>query len=164
MCVIISLSSMNYPDVIPQVFSHCVENHLPSLESAKARLSAIQQIREGLIKSTGIVGAARTGTAMRTLAKSIPEEYRETTMHSPRATESVEHARERGRKFWSNIYSRNRVFDPEATVKASPDYAFIVRGTFICCFRKLFLILQMIPSSHNKIRSFHEPKVYTKRY
>jgi len=37
-------------------------------------------------------------------------------------------ARERGMAFWTRIYSQNRAFDPEASVRASPDYAFIVRG------------------------------------
>lgn len=90
------------------------------------RFGAIQKVREGLIKSTGVVGAGRTGNAMRTLSNCIPDEYRE--VDSPRSKESEEVARKRGRKFWLDIYARNPAFDPEASVRASPDYAFIVRG------------------------------------
>lgn len=125
MCVIITLSSLNYPDVIPQVYSHLNEHLLPGL-SPQDRFGAVQQIREGLIKSTGIVGAGRTGNAMRTLSQCVPDEYRET--ESPRAKETVEFARTRGRELWLNVYARNPAFDPEASVRASPDYAFVVRG------------------------------------
>lgn len=94
--------------------------------SPEDRFSAVRQVREGLIKSTGIVGACRTGNAMRTLSICISEELRE--KESPRSKESDELARKRGKEFWSSIYARNPAFDPEASVRASPDYAFIVRG------------------------------------
>lgn len=127
MCVIVTLSSLNYPDVIPQVYDH-LDTHVLSSMSPEDRFVAVRQVREGLIKSTGIVGACRTGNAMRTLSICIPEELRET--ESPRSKESDEIARKRGKEFWSNIYARNSAFDPEASVRASPDYAFIVRGKF----------------------------------
>ncbi|KAJ5661367.1 uncharacterized protein N7484_000739 [Penicillium longicatenatum] len=124
MCVIVTLSSLNYPDAIPQVYAHLDKNLLSSM-SPEDRFAAVQQVREGLIKSTGIVGACRTGNAMRTLSTCIPEELRE--KESPRSKESDQMARKRGKEFWSNIYARNPAFDPEASVRASPDYAFIVR-------------------------------------
>ncbi|KAJ5772469.1 hypothetical protein N7520_002998 [Penicillium odoratum] len=124
MCVIVTLSSLNYPDVIPQVYAHLDSNVL-DLMSHDDRFTAVRQVREGLIKSTGIVGACRTGNAMRTLSLCIPEDLRE--KESPRSKESDEMARKRGKEFWSNIYARNPAFDPEASVRASPDYAFIVR-------------------------------------
>ncbi|SPO06782.1 uncharacterized protein DNG_09476 [Cephalotrichum gorgonifer] len=124
MCVIVTLSSLNYPDVIPQVYDHFSTNLLAELPPAD-RFRAVQNVREGLIKSTGIVGAGRTGNAMRTLSNCIPDEYREAD--SPRSKESDEVARKRGREFWLNIYARNPAFDPEASVRASPDYAFVVR-------------------------------------
>jgi hypothetical protein len=126
MCVMITLSSVNYPDVIPQVYSHLDSHVLSKLDSDEARKAAINRVREGLIKSTGIVGAARTGNSMRTLSDCIPVALRET--ESLRAKETDEEARERGKKFWTNIYARNPAFDPEASVRASPDYAFVVRG------------------------------------
>jgi len=126
MCAIVNLSSMGYPDVIPQVYTHLDANLLSGLPSTEARKQALNQIREALIKSTGIVGAGRTGNAMRTLSGCIPEEFRET--ESPRAMEDDHTARERGKKFWTNIYARNPAFDPGASVRASPDYAFVVRG------------------------------------
>jgi hypothetical protein len=128
MCTIITLSSLNYPDVIPQVYQHFDEHVLSRLESSETRAKSLAVIREGLIKSTGIVGAARTGNAMRKLSDCTPEVYRESESLRSKETEQV--AQERGRKFWLNIYSRNPDFDPEKTVRASPDYAFVVRGTY----------------------------------
>ncbi|KAL4876151.1 hypothetical protein BJY04DRAFT_231974 [Aspergillus karnatakaensis] len=123
-CVIVNLSSLNYPDIIPQVYTH-LDKHLLSTLSSTDRSTAVQKLRESLIKSTGIVGAARTGNAMRVLSNCIPDSYRET--ESPRSKESDEVARQRGKEFWTRIYARNKAFDPEASVRASPDYAFVVR-------------------------------------
>lgn len=125
MCVLVALSSLNYPDVIPQVYEHLNANLLSPL-SFDERFAVVRQIREGLIKSTGIAGAARTGNAMRILAGCIPENLREN--ESPRSKEPEEAARKRGKEFWTRIYSRNKVFDPQASVRASPDYAFVIRG------------------------------------
>jgi hypothetical protein len=129
MCALVTLSSMGYPDVIPQIYEHLDVNLLSKLPSTQARKQALNKVREALIKSTGIVGAGRTGNAMRTLSGCIPEELRET--ESPRAIEDDHTARERGKKFWTNIYARNPAFDPEASVRASPDYAFVVRGVWL---------------------------------
>ena len=126
MCAVVNLSSMGYPDVIPQVYKHLDANLLSKLPSTQTRKQVLNQVREALIKSTGIVGAGRTGNAMRTLSGCIPEEFRET--ESPQAMEDDHTARERGKKFWTNIYARNPAFDPGASVRASPDYAFVVRG------------------------------------
>jgi len=131
MCVVVNLSSMGYPDVIPQIYEHLDVNLLSRLPSTQARKQALNQVREALIKSTGIVGAGRTGNSMRTLSGCIPEEFRE--IESPRAMEDEHTARERGKKFWTNIYARNPAFDPGASVRASPDYAFVVRG--MCLIR-----------------------------
>lgn len=125
MCVLITLSSLNFPDVIPQVYAH-LDTHVLSPLSPEDRFAAVRKIREGLIKSTGIVGAGRTGNAIRSLAGCLPEDLRE--KGSPRSQESEETARKRGREFWTRIYARNPAFDPEASVRASPDYAFVVRG------------------------------------
>ena len=125
MCVFIVLSTTNYPDVIPQVYAH-FDKHILSPLSHEQRFRAVQIVREGLIKSTGIAGAARTGNAMRTLSHCIPEDLREHS--SPRSAESWEKAQNRGMEFWSRIYARNPDFDPEASVRASPDYAFVIRG------------------------------------
>lgn len=128
MCATVTLSSMGYPDVIPQVYEHLDKNLLSKLPSTEARKQVLDQVREALIKSTGIVGAGRTGNAMRTLSGCIPEDFRET--ESPRAMEDDHTTRERGKKFWTNIYARNPAFDPGASVRASPDYAFVVRGVY----------------------------------
>jgi hypothetical protein len=127
MCNIISLSSLNYPDVIPQVYEHFSKHVLSTLASDEERKRTVACVREGLIKSTGIVGAARTGNAMRILGNCIPENLRDAGVPL-RSQESEDLARERGKRFWSNIYARNKDFDPGASVRASPDYAFVVRG------------------------------------
>lgn len=132
-CVIVTLSSLNYPDVIPQVYRHLKVAILDTLGDDESKRKALNRIREGLIKSTGIVGAGRTGNAMRALSDCIPETLRE--LQSPRSQEPEQQARARGKEFWTNIYARNPAFDPEASVRASPDYAFVVRG------RLLFLSL-----------------------
>ena len=126
MCVLINLSSLGYPDVIPQVYKHLDETILSKLPDSESRKNAMSQVREGLIKSTGVVGAGRTGNAMRTLSLCTPEDLRE--KESLRSKESEELARKRGKEFWTRIYARNPAFDPEASVRASPDYAFVVRG------------------------------------
>lgn len=128
MCVVVALSSLNFPDIIPQVYDHLDANLLSKI-SPDDCFSHVRRLREGLIKSTGIVGAARTGNAMRTLANCVPENLRE--KESLRSKESEEVARARGKAFWTRIYSRNKAFDPEASVRASPDYAFVVRGMAI---------------------------------
>lgn len=129
MCVTITLSALNYPDVIPQVYSHLDTCVLAGLPSDEIRRGSLTRLREGLIKSTGIVGAARTGNAMRVLSTCTPQRLLD-TRQSPRSLESEEVARERGRRFWTNIYARNPNFDPDASVRASPDYAFVVRGGY----------------------------------
>lgn len=126
MCVFVNLSSMGYPDVIPQIYKHLEEHVLSNLSTVEERRQALSQVREGLIKSTGVVGAGRTGNAMRTLSTCTPVELRE--KESLRSKESEEVARKRGKEFWTRIYARNPAFDPEASVRASPDYAFVVRG------------------------------------
>lgn len=128
MCVVVTLSSLNYPDVIPQVYAQ-LDSQLLSQLPPDDRFSAVRKLREGLIKSTGIAGAARTGNAMRTLASCIPEDLQEKT--SLRSQEADDVARERGKAFWSRIYARNEAFDPGASVRASPDYAFVVRGLYL---------------------------------
>jgi hypothetical protein len=129
MCTIVNLSALNFPDVIPQVYENFAERLLKTLP-VEERLKAVQKVREGLIKSVGIAGAARTGTAMRTLANCMPADFQE--VESPRSQEPEDVAQERGRKFWANVYARNAAFDPKATERASPDYTFIIRGTFLC--------------------------------
>ena len=101
MCVIVNLSAMNYPDVVPAVWQHASEHFLSGLTHDE-KFEATRKIREGLTKSTGIVGAAKvsraifkvnsshrsccnkaerskTGTTMRLLAEHIPAELRDPT-------------------------------------------------------------------------------------
>lgn len=125
MCVIVGLSSLNYADVIPQVYSHLDMKLLSSL-SHDERFEALQKIREGLTKSVGIVGAARTGNAMRILANCTPEDLM--LKESPRSQEREETAIKRGNEFFSRVYDRNPLFDVAETERASPDYLFVVKG------------------------------------
>jgi hypothetical protein len=58
MTVIVNLSSLNYPDLIPSVWQHISESLFPKL-SHEERFRTAQKLREALIKSVGIVGAAK---------------------------------------------------------------------------------------------------------
>lgn len=56
--LIVTLSAMNYPDEIPNVWAHLSKHYLPLL-SPEEQLIAARKIREALTKSVGIVGAAK---------------------------------------------------------------------------------------------------------
>lgn len=126
MCVIVGLSSLNYADVIPQAYTHISMNLLTSL-SQDERFDAVQKVREGLTKSLGIVGAARTGNALRILANCTPKDLM--LKESPRSQESEEKAILRGNEFFSRVYDKNPLFDKAETERASPDYMLVVKGT-----------------------------------
>lgn len=138
MCVIVNLSSNNYSDVIPQVYSH-FDKHLLSSLPEDERFHAVECIREGLIKSFGIVGAARTGNGIRTFADCLPESLA-AREPSVRAQESEETAIKRGNEFFGRVYDRNPLFKVEDTRRASPDYLFVVKG------KRPFAIHWCIPS------------------
>jgi len=125
MCVIINLSSLNYADVIPQVYSH-LDSSLLSQLSHNDRFEAVHRIREGLTKSLGIAGAARTGNAIRIISHCTPEDLR--LKSSPRSLETEETAIQRGNEFFGRIYDGNPLFDVRDTERASPDYLFLVKG------------------------------------
>jgi predicted RNA-binding protein with PUA-like domain len=58
MVLIVTLSSMNFPDEVPNVFQHFSSHYLPLLQLDE-RLLGARKIREALTKSVGIVGAAK---------------------------------------------------------------------------------------------------------
>ena len=62
--LIVTLSSMNYPDEIPNVWHHFASHYL-TLVNNDEKLLAVRKIREGLTKSVGIVGAAKAGLLSR---------------------------------------------------------------------------------------------------
>ncbi|KAL1854820.1 hypothetical protein Daus18300_011336 [Diaporthe australafricana] len=124
-CVIVNLAALNYPELIPTIYAH-MSDHVMREMSQEQQFQAARKLREALIKACGIIGAAKAGTAIRLLCKSIPSELRDDS--APRAAETQEDASKRGHAFHKRIYGRNPEFDPNATVEASPDYAFVVRG------------------------------------
>jgi hypothetical protein len=124
-CIFVNLAALNYPDLIPAVYAHMSE-HVMSRLSHDEQFKAAQKCREAFIKGTGIQGAAKTGTALRLLCKQFPKELRDEA--APRKEETQEQASERGWAFHKRIYGQNKEFDPQATVEASPDYTFVVRG------------------------------------
>lgn len=63
MVLIVTLSSMNYPDEIPNVWNHFAAHYLPIIP-ADEKLLAARRIREALTKSVGIVGAAKVNTLL----------------------------------------------------------------------------------------------------
>jgi hypothetical protein len=58
MCVIVNLSALNYPDVVPEVWTH-LSTHLLAGMSHEEKFQVVRMVREALVKSTGIVGAAK---------------------------------------------------------------------------------------------------------
>jgi hypothetical protein len=58
--LIVTLSSMNYPDEIPNLYQHFMSHYLPLIQEDE-KLLAARKIREALTKSVGIVGAAKVG-------------------------------------------------------------------------------------------------------
>ena len=58
MCAIVALSSLNYPDIVPSVWDHAQRNLFEHL-SHDQQFQAARKFREALIKSCGIVGAAK---------------------------------------------------------------------------------------------------------
>jgi len=56
--LIVTLSAMNYPDEIPNVWSHLSSHYLPLIPENQRLLTA-RKVREALTKSVGIVGAAK---------------------------------------------------------------------------------------------------------
>ncbi|POS77045.1 hypothetical protein DHEL01_v204562 [Diaporthe helianthi] len=81
-CVIVNLAALNYPDLVPSVYDRFSKRVMSSLEH-DAQFKAAQKLREALIKSCGIMGAAKTGTALRLLGKQIPKELRDPVAHRP---------------------------------------------------------------------------------
>src|ERR1700712_4535303 len=58
MCVIVNLSSLNFPDLIPSVWKHLSEHLFPGLSHSQ-KFQIARKIREALTKSAGIVGLAK---------------------------------------------------------------------------------------------------------
>ncbi|KAK2750275.1 hypothetical protein FQN55_002422 [Onygenales sp. PD_40] len=127
MVLIVTLSAMNYPDEIPNAWQHFTKHYLARLEPEE-RLIAARKIREALTKSVGIVGAAKTGTSIRLLSTVTPDELKD--QESFRDKEDASTASARGKVLHTKIYGRNPLFNPQATVDASPDYAFVIRDLF----------------------------------
>ncbi|OQO00722.1 hypothetical protein B0A48_13213 [Cryoendolithus antarcticus] len=123
-CVIVNLAALNYPELVPQIWKHLAEHVIAPLDH-DAQFAIARKLREALIKSCGIMGAAKTGTAIRLLCQQIPKELRDPA--TPRADEDPIVASTRGHAFHRRIYGRNQEFDYNATGQASPDYAWVVR-------------------------------------
>ncbi|KAH8767226.1 hypothetical protein F5883DRAFT_72432 [Diaporthe sp. PMI_573] len=124
-CVIVNLAALNFPEVVPSVYDRLCKHVMSSL-AHDAQFKTAQKLREALIKSCGIMGAAKTGTALRLLGKQISKDLRDPVAHR-RAKEDQATASERGHAFHKRIYGRNPEFDYNASGEASPDYAFVVR-------------------------------------
>lgn len=57
-CVIVNLAALNYPEVVPSVYERFSKRVMSSLDH-DAQFKAAQKLREALIKSCGIMGAAK---------------------------------------------------------------------------------------------------------
>ncbi|CAK7235441.1 hypothetical protein SBRCBS47491_009294 [Sporothrix bragantina] len=129
MCVVVNLAAVNYPELLPEVWSHIDSYLFPELAHDE-RFKVAQKLREALIKACGIMGAAKYILAK----KDWHRDAGVMQMHPKRSARpggAKEQASERGHAFWRRIYARNPEFDPNATIDASPDYAFVVRGQHI---------------------------------
>ncbi|KAF2247611.1 hypothetical protein BU26DRAFT_566561 [Trematosphaeria pertusa] len=121
---IIGLGALNYPEEIPPLYTHLLEHYIPE----KDKKLETRKILEGLTKASGIVGAAKTGNAVRPLSLVIPEHLKDDTCY--RRNETFEEAAKRGRTLHTKIYSRNPTFDDKKTLRAAPDYYWIVTNLF----------------------------------
>lgn len=63
MCVMVNLSSLNFPDLIPAVWEH-LDEHFLSGTKRDEQFMVARRMREALTKSCGIVGAARVCIAL----------------------------------------------------------------------------------------------------
>lgn len=57
-CVVVNLAAINYPDLIPQVWSHCWK-HICEPFNHEKQFKVAQALRESLIKGCGIMGPAK---------------------------------------------------------------------------------------------------------
>ncbi|KAF2658360.1 hypothetical protein K491DRAFT_676407 [Lophiostoma macrostomum CBS 122681] len=121
---IVALGALNYPEEIPAFYSHILSKYIPENEQ-KLETS---KILEGLTKASGIVGAAKTGNAVRPLSQVIPAHLKDDTCY--RQHESFEGAAKRGRELHTKLYGRNPTFDDKKTLRAAPDYYWIVTNLF----------------------------------
>ncbi|KAF4762130.1 hypothetical protein HAV15_008013 [Penicillium sp. str.  len=121
---IVALGALNYPEEIPKLYQLLLTSYIPEadqqLETGK--------IRESLTKVCGIMGAAKTGSALRALATATPSELMDSTYH--REGDTSKEAIRRGRELFSQIYERIPGYDLSKTLEASPDYYHIVTELF----------------------------------
>ncbi|KAF2467911.1 uncharacterized protein BDR25DRAFT_374211 [Lindgomyces ingoldianus] len=117
---IVALGALNYPEEIPAFYTYVLEHYIPE----DARKEETKKILEGLTKASGIVGAAKTGNAVRALNPTIPTHLKDNTCY--RQSETFENASKRGREFHRQIYGRNPFFADSQTKNAAADYYWIV--------------------------------------
>ena len=106
-CVVVNLAALNFPEVVPSVYDRLCKHVMSSL-AHDAQFKTAQKLREALIKSCGIMGAAKvcpfnlacvlrfiesggnvvpltwgsqTGTALRLLGKQISKDLRDPVAH-----------------------------------------------------------------------------------
>lgn len=75
-CVMVNLAALNYPTLVPSVYEH-MSAHVMCKLSHEEQFAAARKLREAFIKACGIMGAAKTGTALRLLCKQFPPELRD---------------------------------------------------------------------------------------
>lgn len=57
-CIVVNLAALNYPEVVPSVYDRLSKQLMSSL-GHDDQFKTAQKFREGLIKSCGIMGAAK---------------------------------------------------------------------------------------------------------
>ncbi|KAE8383906.1 hypothetical protein BDV26DRAFT_299337 [Aspergillus bertholletiae] len=124
MTVTVALGAINYPEEISKLNDLLLKEIIPQSE----QLNELRKIREGLTKVCGIMGAAKTGSALRALADTTPAELMDSTYY--RQDDDPQKAVRRGNEFFDRIYDSVPGHNKMKTLEASPDYYYITQELF----------------------------------
>ncbi|KFY77293.1 hypothetical protein V499_03276 [Pseudogymnoascus sp. VKM F-103] len=122
---IVFLGAANYPEHIPYLYQQLLKHHIHEEE----HFEATKALRESFTKASAIMGAARTGNAIRLLGTATLPHLKDTTFHRSGLTDDSVTV-PRGKALHTKIYGQNVLFDGSRTVDASLDYAYVVRELF----------------------------------
>ncbi|KAJ5125112.1 hypothetical protein N7448_004439 [Penicillium atrosanguineum] len=114
------LAALNQVDEIVDLYPILLQKYVDEAQHRQVT----RQIRESLTKAVGVIGAAKTGNALRALAGVVPPYLHDQLNY--RENDSPEVASKRGREFFKKIYLLDPDVDPNPTREAGPDYDFIV--------------------------------------
>ncbi|KAJ5560612.1 hypothetical protein N7513_003011 [Penicillium frequentans] len=114
------LAALNQVDEIVALYPVLIQKYVDEAQHRQVT----RQIREAITKAVGIIGAAKTGNALRALASVVPSHLHDPTNY--RENDAPEVASKRGREFLKKIYLVDPDVDSNPTREAGPDYDYIV--------------------------------------